>query len=227
MIDLDLVECAGLAHDIGHPPFGHVGERALHDRMRHDGGFEGNAQTLRLLACLEKKISEGHDLGLNLTYQTLASILKKCEEIPTLEVGAKKKGYYASEAGLVKQIRTTVLGEEVENSALFQGENFSKLRTQECAIMDIADDIAYATYDLEDSFKGGFLNAMDMLACSDELAQEIASKISSDHETPSEYKHPSLKQVKDKLRDLASIGLNGILKELRPKTGSYASYFPV
>jgi dGTPase len=86
----EIVEFAGLAHDLGHPPFGHTGEEALDECMRDYGGFEGNAQTLRIGARLEKKstirtvqedtvpFDNGEDLrcGLNLTFRSLASLLK-------------------------------------------------------------------------------------------------------------------------------------------------------
>ena len=210
MIDLDLVESAGLAHDIGHPPFGHVGERALHEMMQQDGGFEGNAQTLRLLARLEKKV-KGY--GLNLTYRTLASVLKQCEKIPR-DVGAKKKkGYYESEATLVQAIQDKVLaGHPLRDSKDF--------RTRECAIMDIADDIAYAVYDLEDSFKGGFLSAMDMLACSNSVANNLRAKIADDSETPDSHKSCTVEQVQEALQELALLGLNDVMKRALAKSKS-------
>jgi len=122
-IDTDLVEFAALAHDLGHPPFGHNGEKALDDCMKQYGGFEGNAQTLHILAKLEKKKTgdgnveiwidnHGKDqrLGLHLTYRSLASILKYDERI---NLRRKKssglaKGYYNSEAKLVEKIREHV-----------------------------------------------------------------------------------------------------------------------
>ncbi|WP_082605395.1 deoxyguanosinetriphosphate triphosphohydrolase family protein [Curvibacter sp. PAE-UM] len=171
-IDLDLVEFAGLAHDLGHPPFGHNGEHALDDCMKKYGGFEGNAQTLRILSRVEKKIQaaigpsddicgitpEGIDrrLGLNLTYRSLAAVLKYDNPIP---LRRKKdtpleKGYYESERELVEKIKAHV---GVPTAS-------TKFKTVECQIMDIADDIAYSTYDLEDAMKGGFSHPMQLLA---------------------------------------------------------------
>ena len=152
-IDLDLVEMAALAHDLGHPPFGHNGERALDDCMKKSGGFEGNAQSLRILARLEKKEqapSGGQDLGLNLTHRSFAAVIKYDQSIPK-ERKAKDllvKGYYDSEKDLVNKIKNSVNGNGVGNE-LF--------KTIECQIMDLADDIAYSTYDLEDALKAGFV----------------------------------------------------------------------
>lgn len=184
-INTDIVETAALAHDLGHPPFGHNGEIALDECMKDVGGFEGNAQTLRILSKLEKRqvlqpLSEGPQLtdddgrdcrvGLNLTYRTLAAILKYDNEIPRESKNRKKseiqKGYYYTERQLVKDIKKNVIG-----------TNKKKFKTVECWIMDIADDIAYSTYDLEDAFKAGFLTPLKMISASEGLLEKIAETV--------------------------------------------------
>lgn len=178
-IDLDLVELASLAHDLGHPPFGHQGEEALNTLMRDFGGFEGNAQTLRILSKLEKK-TQGGDLGkggfdtdgsdrrfgLDLTYRSLASVLK----YDARKTQATFKGYYASEESLVKEIKRHVL-----NGAKHTG----KFKTIECQIMDIADDIAYSTFDIEDIFKSGFLNPIDLFAATPAFYEKISENVTN------------------------------------------------
>jgi dGTPase len=186
-IDTDLVETAALAHDLGHPPFGHNGEAALNDCMRCSGGFEGNAQTLRILSRLEKRqtivkddpdiqkaVHNGKDnrAGLNLTYRTLASILKYDREIPinltspTAETAEVMKGYYRSEAPIVDQIKKHV--------GVIHGSPF---KTIECSIMDVADDIAYSTYDVEDSFKAGFLTPISMWVAPESVKEGVAQRV--------------------------------------------------
>jgi len=172
-IDLDLVEFAGLAHDLGHPPFGHTGEHELDQLMLGYGGFEGNAQTLRILARLEKKVSpeigEAFNaladprVGLNLTFRTLASVLKYDHKITATRAhgGKLEKGYYASERELVVQIKGAVQNRPCEG----------RFKTIECAIMDIADDIAYSTHDLEDAFKAGLLTPLSLFSTIDRMSK--------------------------------------------------------
>ena len=186
-IQPEIVEFAGLAHDLGHPPFGHNGEQALDERMRNHGGFEGNAQTLRIVARLEKKATlhlvngeisafdGATDLrcGLNLTYRSLASLIKYDRMIPERDADREKpgtvmKGYFAEEADLVAKIKRKVLSSE--NPPV-------KFKTVECSIMDIADDIAYSTYDLEDNFKAGFLTPMSLFALDDSVYSDVAETI--------------------------------------------------
>lgn len=178
LIDGRLCAAAGLVHDIGHPPFGHNGERALDAKMKEHGGFEGNAQTLRILSRLEKKAQYAKPFdgdqraGLNLAYRTLAAILKYDKEIPAKRKKTEKlvKGYYASEAGIVAEIKKKVL----RGKTLPPG---AKFKTVECAIMDIADDIAYSVYDLEDSLKAGFLTPATILATNNELLTKVAEEV--------------------------------------------------
>lgn len=162
-INPNLVQFAALAHDLGHPPFGHNGEHALDDLMRSHGGFEGNAQTLRILAAVERKLVRGADgipapiYGLDLTYRSLAAVLKYDAPIPPVrgKHGSELvKGYFATEATLVAEIKRRV-APGLPESAPF--------KTIECSIMDIADDIAYSTYDLEDSLHAGFVSPLSLV----------------------------------------------------------------
>ncbi len=184
-IDLDLCELAGLAHDLGHPPFGHNGEKALDRMMAKSGGFEGNAQTLRILCRLEKKeqltdFPAGIDnnkndgrLGLNLTYRSLASVLKYDYLIPQQVESQRekpKKGYYQSEKSIVDEIKSHVQS----------GIQCGDFRTIECSIMDLADDIAYSTYDLEDAFKAGFTTPLQVISTEDSVLEKIKNAMRTD-----------------------------------------------
>lgn len=184
-LDCDLVEFAALAHDLGHPPFGHNGEKALDDCMKSFGGFEGNAQTLRILAVLEKKDTSTGDLegiaedgadyriGLNLSYRALASVLKYDQVIKQKrnEADGLVKGYYSSERNLVSEIKKHIA------PGLDRGKKF---KTIECQIMDLADDIAYSTYDLEDGLKSGFVDPLmlvDIVRRDKQLLNRVTEKV--------------------------------------------------
>ena len=179
----EVCEIAGLIHDIGHPPFGHNGESALDECMKKCGGFEGNAQTLRVISRLEKKEEpdkiidrDNRDcrIGLNLTARVIASALKYDKMIPIVRDENSKlvKGYYHSERPVVDKVKECL----IEDPALLK----KPFKTIECAIMDIADDIAYSTYDVEDAFKAGFLTPYKMVAADDSIFRKICAKLKND-----------------------------------------------
>jgi len=138
--DPDLVDAACLAHDIGHSPFGHNGEAALNELAAAIGGFEGNAQTLRLLTRLEPK-TEG--AGLNLTRATLDATLK----YPWFGEPGTKFGVYADDAEVFGWIR--------------QGAP-DRRPCLEAQVMDWADDVAYSVHDMEDGFHAGLITVKNL-----------------------------------------------------------------
>ncbi|MCH8562095.1 deoxyguanosinetriphosphate triphosphohydrolase [Nesterenkonia sp. AY15] len=145
--DPDVVDAACLSHDLGHPPFGHNGETVLNDLAAPHGGFEGNAQTLRLLTRLETKRfhPDGRSAGLNLTRASLDAAVKypwRAHEAPALPDGSRsqKFGAYEDDVEVFDWIRQGVEG---------------RRQSMEAQVMDAADDIAYSVHDIEDGVVNG------------------------------------------------------------------------
>jgi len=152
-IDSDLVEAACLSHDLGHPPFGHAGERTLNSLMADFGGFEGNAQTLRLLL---DRIFSSSKMGMNPSRAFVDSVLKYKTLWSELCDGEKRpKNHFIYDDQM--HYLDWVYGGRDFPAEYFPGKARDAFRSIECQIMDWADDTAYSLNDLADSVRAGFL----------------------------------------------------------------------
>ncbi len=156
-IDQDLVESASLAHDLGHPPFGHAGERTLNKLMVPYGGFEGNAQTLRLITETFYTIDKDKR-GLNPTRAFVDSILKYKSLYGQLN-NPENHFIYDTQ----KPYLDFVFNNRLEEQNISPGKSLNSLKSIECQIMDWADDTAYAINDLVDSISGEFITIHKLL----------------------------------------------------------------
>ncbi|THU05462.1 deoxyguanosinetriphosphate triphosphohydrolase [Lampropedia puyangensis] len=137
-LDEDLVEAIALAHDLGHTPFGHAGQDALHDCMRDFGGFEHNIQSLRVVDLLEQRYADFD--GLNLTYETREGILKHCSAHNARLIEAQEPG------GIARRFLDPALPSP-------------SLEAQLC---NLADSIAYNAHDIDDGVRSGLLHEQQL-----------------------------------------------------------------
>jgi len=205
-INMEVLNFACLAHDLGHPPFGHLGDTILTVMMKDAGGYEGNAQTFRLLTCIEKglindrrlKVSRNR-MGLNLTNRSLLSILKYnwiLGENPDYPI----KGYFPDDDFLVKSIWRQY-GIEIENIPFSE-----RPRSIECEIMDLADDITNSVMDMEDNLKRGKLNMFNMFFPNEDVLDALIDKVfGSRHELTAEEKRSMLFTTLNRIFDESDI----------------------
>lgn len=160
----EVVEIAALAHDLGHPPFGHKGEEVLNHLLGNDFNdfYEGNAQNFRILMLLEKRA--GSDQGLDLTAASLLAINKYPYQ---LGVNGQAKGLYATEWERIHYIRQMW---DIPKDA----------RTLEAQLMDLCDDIAYSTHDIEDGLRAGKIQLTEEFFLDNRLIVNIVNEINGD-----------------------------------------------
>ena len=175
--DQDIVETACLCHDIGHPPFGHNGERALAEVAADAGGFEGNAQTLRVLTRLEPKRfhQDGSPAGLNLTRATLDATVK----YPWL-LGGDPRGPQSRKYGVYS-----------DDESVFEwlhGDH-GTARPIEAQIMDLADDIGYCVHDVEDTFVHSVTHPSQLRTAVTPLTASMLSELRADRSPIIELTH--------------------------------------
>ncbi|ANE45182.1 dGTP triphosphohydrolase [Paenibacillus swuensis] len=164
MMDPSVVECAALAHDLGHPPFGHKGEEVLDQILKTEHGlaFEGNAQNFRILMFLEKRA--GSDYGLDLT----AAVLLAVNKYPySLEEPGRLKGVYGVEWEGIRYLRD-------------QWKMPEGCSTLEAQLMDLSDDIAYSTHDIEDGIRAGKIQMNRTFFENDRLVELVVLEIIND-----------------------------------------------
>jgi dGTPase len=180
-VDDSLIESLCLAHDIGHPPFGHGGEVALHYMMRDHGGFEGNGQTFRIVAHLEP-FSE--NFGMNLTRRTLLGLIKypqvlgklQCHPMPEQPKSKRQlkaenwhppKGLYQDDIEMIDWVLSPLsVSDKIQFQTIMtkpKGHKKTVYKSLDCSIMELADDIAYGIHDLEDAIVTGVVSQHDFL----------------------------------------------------------------
>ena len=160
-LDEDLAEALSLAHDLGHPPFGHIGERALDEELKPDGGFDHNAQTLRIVTALERRYADFD--GLNLTWETLEGLVK--HNGPLTDRSGAPIGRYR-EAGVPQTIR------DFQTTCDLQLWSYASAEAQVAAI---SDDIAYDAHDIDDGLRAGLfaIDDLDQVPFAGGIVREI------------------------------------------------------
>jgi dGTPase len=210
--DPDLTDAAGLAHDLGHPPFGHNGETALNEAAKDCGGFEGNAQTLRILTRLEAKAvtADGSSAGLNLTRASLDAVCKY-----PWAAGAAAAAGSGVAGGTGGTAKFGVYADDQPAFAWLRDGRPDGQRCLEAQVMDWADDVAYSVHDVEDGVHSGHIRLAVLAGPGADAEQQALCEQASRHYSPLDP---------DRLRPvLADLLRLPALADLAGYDGSYAA----
>jgi len=198
-LDEDLAECLALAHDLGHPPFGHSGEEALHAGMAPYGGFDHNANTLRIIERIESRYAEFD--GLNLTWETLEGIAK--HNGPVIKTEADK-------AALPWALR------DLQN---WEGLELDTYAGPEAQVAALADDIAYNNHDIDDGLRAGLFSVADI--CEVPMVGEAFADVRRRYPDISEDR-----MIHEAVRDMIGYMVADVLAETR-RQRSAAAQIPI
>jgi dGTPase len=203
-LDEDLAEALALAHDLGHPPFGHAGERALDRCLAACGGFDHNAQTLRVVTALEKRYPTFD--GLNLSWETLEGLVKHNGPL-TLADGSPIGPY--RERGLPHAIALHGRTQDLE---------LWSFASAEAQIAAIADDIAYDAHDIDDGLRAGLFALEDLAEVP--LIRDILRQIRKEHPTldPSRLVHELVRRLITQMIEDVIAETDARLRALAPRS---------
>jgi len=196
-LDEDLTETLALAHDLGHPPFGHAGERALDACMKAHGGFDHNAQSLRVVTALEHRYPEFD--GLNLTWESLEGIVK--HNGPLTDRSGTRIGKYRDSGGIPFVVDDFVKAYDLE---------LWSCASLEAQIAAVADDIAYDAHDIDDGLRAGLFSVDDLKVM----------PLTSDMIRTIDRRYPRLDQDRrgaELVRELISYLIGGVVSEARKR----------
>lgn len=208
-LDIAACEAAGLAHDLGHAPFGHAGEVELHNLLRDltDDGFEGNPQSFRIVTRLDGRTLSRTNM--ELTNVTLCAILKYPWN------GPETDGEVDPDPSGVRVVhKPAKFGAYVEDRAAFQlvrskvmGADYASNRRQslEASVMDLADDIAYAIHDLEDFCTAGMIDLHDVILALDDATGAVGEVMTGERFEQSDSVDPFTRATKRLRRTYAGL----------------------
>ncbi|MEO0790989.1 MAG: deoxyguanosinetriphosphate triphosphohydrolase [Pseudomonadota bacterium] len=205
-LDEDLAEAIALAHDLGHPPFGHAGERALDAQLTDCGGYDHNVQSLRVVTSLERKYPEFD--GLNLSWETLEGIVKH-NGPPEREAQRGQQGH-PGDAAMLHAIRRLPAAFDL---------HLTRQASAEAQVAAIADDIAWRTHDIDDGLRAGLiaLSDLEQVTVIRPILARVADRPRQDHS----------RDVYEVVRQLITLMISDVVGEsrrrlmaLKPKTAN-------